>query len=79
MMETKRREVTYEQVLEEAFFVEDVLKNRGSGEMKIKSNLMQLREGTVGEFLDKCNFLWHTQLRPKLFSVCGLLAIVLSI
>ena len=30
LMETKRREVTYEQVLENAFFLEDVLKNRGN-------------------------------------------------
>ncbi len=27
LMETKRKEVTYEQVLENAFFLEDVLKN----------------------------------------------------
>ena len=27
-METKRREVTYEQVLEKAFFFEDVYKNQ---------------------------------------------------
>jgi hypothetical protein len=27
VLETKRREVTYEQVLEQAFFLEDILKN----------------------------------------------------
>lgn len=40
IMETKRREVTYEQVLEKAFFIEDVLNNMGNHDNKLRSNLI---------------------------------------
>ena len=48
LMETKRREVTYEQVLEQAFFIEDVLRNRGNENRKLESNLIIQRDGRFG-------------------------------
>lgn len=40
LMETKRREVTYEQVLEQAFFIEDVYKNKDNEEKLLQSTLI---------------------------------------
>jgi hypothetical protein len=79
IMETKRREVTYEQVLEKAFFIEDVLNNMDNRDFKLRSNLIQPRVGPLGELIDKGTFLWYTILRPKFFSVLSLLSIILSL
>lgn len=78
-METKRREVTYEQVLEKAFFIEDVVNNLDNRELKLRSNLIQPREGALGEFIDKLAFAWYTRLRPKLFTLLALFSVVLSL
>jgi LMBR1-like membrane protein len=79
IMETKRREVTYEQVLEQAFFIEDVLRNRGNENHKLESNLIIQREGRVGRFIDTFEFYWHTVLRPKFFWIVCVVAIILSL
>jgi len=78
-LDTKRKEVTYEQALEHAFFIEDLHKNLNSKDGKIHSNLMQLREGTIGNLKDKFYFIWHVILRPKKFFVLAALAIILSV
>ena len=78
-METKRREVTYEQVLEEAFFIEDVLKNVDSPERRINSSLMEARSGLFGAFLDSSTYLWYTKIRPKAFYLLALASIILSV
>lgn len=79
LMETKRREVTYEQILENAFFIEDVLKNCGSEQQVLRSSLMNPREGFLGSLLDRFDFVWHTLLKPKVFSLLSVVAIGFSL
>ncbi len=78
LMETKRREVTYEQVLEQAFFIEDVLKNQDNPNGLLESNLIVRRTGRCGALHDSFEYQWHTKLRPKAFKLIGLVAIILS-
>ena len=77
-METKRREVTYEQVLEQAFFIEDVFKNKENETKLLESPLIIRRPGRCGAFTDSLEFHWHTNLRPKFYKLMGILAIFLS-
>ena len=79
LMETKRREVTYEQTLENAFFIEDVLKNCGNDQRVLKSSLMTPREGLLGSVLDRVEFFWHTLLKPRVFSILAVVAIGFSL
>ena len=65
--------------MEKAFFIEDVLKNKGNDAKLIQSNLMQRREGTFGELRDRLDFIWNTNLRPKFFYFLAIAAIILSV
>jgi hypothetical protein len=78
LMETKRREVTYEQVLEQAFFIEDVHRSQDNSSGMLESNLIVRRGGRCGHIHDSLEFLWHTRIRPKFYRLMGLLAILLS-
>jgi hypothetical protein len=77
-METKRREVTYEQVLEQAFFIEDVYRNKENDKKILESSLIVKRSGKCGALTDTMEFHWHTNLRPKFYKLMGILAILLS-
>ena len=81
LMDTKRREVTYEQVLEQAFFFEDVLKNaqQPHSDTKLHSTLITLRVGKCGSLIDKVMFYWYTLVKPKVFAVVALIAMIMSI
>jgi hypothetical protein len=66
-------------VLEKAFFIEDVLKNKGNPDFKLRSNLIQPREGAIGNLIDRLDFLWHTIVRPKFYYLLAFIAIILSL
>lgn len=80
LLESKRREVTYEQTLEEAFLIEDLILNISSPDRKVHSNLIKLRKGTKwGSVQDRCFFAWHILIKPKLFMLLAALTILLSL
>lgn len=47
--ENKRREVEYEECLEEAFLIEDLVNNVGNKKWLVESKLNKVRKGRLGE------------------------------
>ncbi|CDW74239.1 UNKNOWN [Stylonychia lemnae] len=75
-----RKEVQYEQELENAFYYEDLYRNQQtSADYRIYSRLFKLRQGKFGRCRDKTYFIWNIIIMPKLYNIIGLIAIALSL
>eukprot|EP00347_Sterkiella_histriomuscorum_P002939 403366212 len=80
-LELIRREVSYEQELEYAFYIEDLYKNQSSHDYLIHSRLFRLRDQNkcMGRCRDKTYFFLHIKLIPKIFYILALIALAFSI
>eukprot|EP00347_Sterkiella_histriomuscorum_P007168 403349999 len=79
LLETKRREVHYEQQLERTFFIEDLYNNQDNKDKRIKSKLVREREGKLGAIIDKMEWIWYIKVKPNIFKILAVMAILLSL
>jgi len=79
VMDQKRAEMRWEELLEAAFLLEDVIDSRHSIDHKISSTFWVSRRGSLGAFYDKLMWFWYVKLRAKVYFVIFLLAMVMSL
>ncbi len=67
--------------MESAFFLEDILKNSESPppDRKLHSTLIAPRQGTLGSLYDQFMFLWYTSVKPRVYTIVGFVAVVMSV
>jgi len=69
-------EAKIDNILDQAFFLEDILKSKETKDKIIISIFWIQREGIFGKFIDKSLWFWHVKIKNK-FNI--VIAIFLSI
>ncbi len=69
----------WEELLESAFLLEDVIDSRNSIDHKISSTFWVSRRGSFGDIYDKLMWFWYVKLRTKVYFVVFLVTMIMSL
>jgi hypothetical protein len=78
LLKCSRTECSYEQALEDAFYIEDLKKNQDNTTWIIESPLRKPRQGTFARQLDSFDWVWEIKIKPLLCFITGIVATFLS-
>lgn len=71
-------EAKIDYILDQAFFIEDILKSKDSKNKIIISTFWIQREGNFGENIDKILWYWHVKIKNKLNIAIAILLSIIS-
>ena len=78
MEEHKRAETCWEDVLENAFLVEDIIDNQNSSDCKMRSTFWIERNGGLNDIIDKVLWVWHVKVKHRVGRFCAVVFAMLS-
>lgn len=78
MVEQQRTQVSYDEQIENAFFIEDLYHSKAAKDWKIHSNMKPSKQTRFQNFIEHVLWIWHVKLQPLCFVLLALVAILLS-
>jgi hypothetical protein len=79
MEELRRVDCKWDIVLQNAFFLEDVIESKHSVDWKIRSTFCVENKSSFTNFLDTIKWVWFVKAQPVFLMVCGILSILMSL
>ena len=79
MEEYKRAETCWEDVLEDAFLMEDILDNRNSIDHKMKSTFWIERNGNCNNMIDTLLWFWNVKIKHRVGRIMAMIFAGLSV